>query len=57
MTPETFRALRVLAGLSQAGLADRWGVHRQTISQWERGVRPIPPAIARLIELETAKEN
>lgn len=52
MSPDTFRTLRVQAGLSQSGLAALWGIHRQTVSQWERGVRPIPSLAARLLEYE-----
>lgn len=44
--PNRIRYFRRVADLSQDELADRLGVHRQTVSDWERGVfRP---------ELETA---
>lgn len=41
--------------LTQPELADRVGCHSQTLSNWERGVRPIPasslPAIVRGLEM------
>lgn len=44
--PNRIRYFRRIADLSQDALAERMGVHRQTVSDWERGVfRP---------ELETA---
>lgn len=42
---------RTEAGLSQAELAARLGVHRNTVSQYERG--EIAPSDARCAELET----
>lgn len=40
MTGEEYRALRERVG-SQTEAAERLGIHRQTISQRERGVLPI----------------
>lgn len=34
--------LRILAGLSQSGLADRFGISRATVARWEAGASPIP---------------
>lgn len=42
MQPDTLRALRVLAGLTQSGLAASLGVHRTTVARWETGRSPIP---------------
>jgi DNA-binding XRE family transcriptional regulator len=42
MKPDTLRNLRVLAGLSQEGLAVSLGVSRRTIIRWEGGAWPIP---------------
>lgn len=33
-------AARAAAGLSQADLAERIGVHRQTVYRWEAGTQP-----------------
>lgn len=38
-SPELCRTLRVAAGASQADLAEILGVHRETVSRWERGER------------------
>lgn len=43
MTPAELFSWRSKAGLSQSGLARLLGVHRLTISKWERGDREIPP--------------
>lgn len=39
---ETLAERRVAAGLNQADVAKVLGVNRATISQWERGSRPVP---------------
>ena len=41
MTPNQFKAKRKALGFTQAELAEEWGVHVQSISEWERGVHPI----------------
>lgn len=41
MKPATLTSLRTRAGLSQAALADKLGVSRQTINRWENGLTPI----------------
>lgn len=52
MTPSDLRAARAKLGLTQAELAELVCVIRaQTISDWERGVDPINPAAARIIDL------
>lgn len=38
----TLAERRVAAGLNQADIANALGVNRATISQWERGGRPVP---------------
>lgn len=42
MSPDTLRTLRILAGLTQLGLAASLGVHRTTVARWETGKLPIP---------------
>lgn len=42
MTPAEFRAARKCLGLTQAALAKRLGIRRATISDYERGVFPVP---------------
>ena len=37
--PDRLRSARQLLGLSQAGLAEKLGVDRGTVGDWERGVR------------------
>ena len=45
-----FQQLRILAGFTQAGLSDLWGVHRVTIARWESGALPVPAWATRLSE-------
>lgn len=42
MTPADLKSARSTLGLSQAGLAARIGVERNTINRWEMGLHPIP---------------
>jgi transcriptional regulator with XRE-family HTH domain len=47
---EVIREARLLAGLSQDGLAERIGVPRQSIARWERGaVEPGFDTVRRLL--------
>jgi transcriptional regulator with XRE-family HTH domain len=47
---EVIREARLLAGLSQEGLAERIGVPRQSIARWERGaVEPGFDTVRRLL--------
>ena len=41
--PETLADYRTLAGYTQADLADKVGVSRVTVAQWEAGALPIAP--------------
>lgn len=50
MDPETFRKHRERLKASQKALADALDVHFKTVGRWERGVVPVPEAVARLIE-------
>jgi transcriptional regulator with XRE-family HTH domain len=47
---EVIREARLLAGLSQEGLAERLGVPRQSVARWERGaVEPGFDTVRRLL--------
>lgn len=51
MTPEELKAAREALGVSQAKLAPMLGMSRpMTISDWERGTKPIPETAALLIQ-------
>jgi len=50
MTGEDLKALRTQLGLTQAELAERIGVARNTINRWEMGIRRIPEPVARLMQ-------
>ncbi len=43
------RAALATAGLSRRALAQRWGLHPDTIARWTRGAVPIP--VSRLRQL------
>lgn len=46
----TFHKHRTRLKATQAALAAALDVHLKTVGKWERGERPIPEAIARLLE-------
>lgn len=51
-TPDELRELRKQAGLSQAELADRIGVHQVSVSRWETGLNdPSLEHLRRYIEV------
>lgn len=43
VTPEELKQWRDKHGWGQQELAERLGVHLQTVSKWERDVQAIPP--------------
>ena len=45
----TFIQLRKRFGFTQAQLARKLGVHRVTVTNWERGAAGIPGPVARLL--------
>lgn len=55
MTPEEIRELRLSLGLSQAQLGEKIGVHRDTISYYERGVHP--PNLLHAYRLEQLRKE
>ena len=50
MTGEDLRRLRVAQELSQTDMAELLGVKQPRISEWEKGVSPIPVYIVKLID-------
>jgi transcriptional regulator with XRE-family HTH domain len=48
MTGEELRAIRLALGIGQVRFARMLGKHPVTISNYERGVYPIPETVARL---------
>ncbi len=46
---DAFRKLRKRFGLTQAQLARQLGVHRVTVTNWERGVAKVPGPVVRLM--------
>lgn len=45
MTPATLTAIREAERQSLSAFAARLGIHRTTLSGYEKGLQPIPPAI------------
>ena len=51
MTPADFREAREALGLSQAGLAELWGIDARTVRKWELSERAVNPVAAFCIRL------
>ena len=51
MTGDQLKRLRKRLGLKQADLAEKVGVHANTLARWERDELPIRPAMERLLKL------
>lgn len=49
MTPAELKRLRARLGLTQAQLAERLGVDRNTVTRWEMGLRKISEPVSRLL--------
>ncbi len=56
MTGAELRRIRKALGLTQRGLAERVGVHSNTIARQERGEVGIKEPLARLVRLLVATE-
>ena len=56
MTGTEVRRLRRRLGLTQAQLAARLGVHKLTVSRWERGQVRVTEPMSRLLRLLAATE-
>ena len=50
MTAEAFQALRARLGLTQAELAEKLGVKRNTVNRWEMGLLPIQTITALAVQ-------
>ncbi len=56
MSGSDLKARREALGLDQCALADKLGVHKRTISKWERGVHAIPEMVTLAFQvLEASK--
>ena len=44
-----FRAIRQASGLTQAVFAERFGIPKRTIEDWDRGVAAPPPYVLRML--------
>jgi DNA-binding transcriptional regulator YiaG len=51
MQSSELKTIRAKLGLSQAALAERMGVSRNTVVRWEMGLHPIPEMAVRLMKL------
>jgi transcriptional regulator with XRE-family HTH domain len=51
MTGKEVRTLRLKLGLTQAELAEKVGVARNTVTRWEMGVLGVRESAARLMQL------
>ena len=54
-SPGACRALRLVAGATQADVAEAVGVHRETVARWENGSRH--PTGQRIVQYVTAPTN
>ena len=50
MTGHALAAWRAEHSLTQAALAERLGVHKNTVAKWERGEQAIPPFLSLALE-------
>jgi DNA-binding XRE family transcriptional regulator len=58
MTGRELKSWRKKWGLSQAALAQKLGVIRETVARWEVGIRSIPPFLPLALKwLETELEE
>lgn len=57
MTPAQLKTIRRRLGLSQAALAKKLGVARNTVTRWEMGQHRLPPMAAHLIRRIAEEEK
>jgi DNA-binding transcriptional regulator YiaG len=48
--PQRIKAAREKLGLTQAGLAKRWGFSRRTLEAWEEGIKSPAPRYREKLE-------
>ena len=51
MTATQLKTIRAKMGLTQVALAAELAVTPSTVFKWEQGIHPIPPSMAKLIDL------
>lgn len=51
------KELRNLAGMTQKGFAEYFGIPQRTVEDWERGVRVPPVYVLELIEYKLKSEG
>ena len=51
MTPKEIKRIRTRLGWTQNQTADYLGVAKITVASYERGLRPVPAPISKLMEL------
>ena len=56
MKSEELKTLRAALGLSQASLAARLGVQRNTVTRWEMGLHPISPMAEKFLKILAAQK-
>ena len=49
-TAERAKAIRKASGLTQAAFADRYGIPKRTVENWEGGQREAPSYVLDLLE-------
>jgi DNA-binding transcriptional regulator YiaG len=50
--PTTFRELRASTGMTQQAFADRFGIPKRTVENWDSGVSTPPPyVLSMMIEI------
>jgi transcriptional regulator with XRE-family HTH domain len=57
MTSKEVRAIRLRLGLTQAELAEKVGVARNTVTRWELGMLGVRESAARLMQLLAKAET
>lgn len=54
---EDVRAIRRASGLTQAGFAEKYGVPRRTLQDWEAGKREAPGYVVSLLAYAVKSDN